>query len=654
MSPTAEGPVAGSPPRVGASDADLASEEPAPRADWFELAVAAKNQRRSTRRMPVIVAAAVRLLWQAGRSTLIAVLVLQSLAALLLAAQVFLGRDALAAIVDDATVSDGVRAAAPPLVLFTVVAGAAAVVATVLGLRQRILGDLASRAVHRRILDVTTSVDLATFEDEDFHDQLERVRVGAVARPVLMAQGLTALVGGLTAGTGLAVALLAVAPVVVPVVLLAGLPLWWSSRRAGRLEFAFHADQITDMRRRQYLDQTLSGREQAKEVRAFGMADSLLSSYERNYDSYLHALRRHVAARQRLALWGTGGASLLTAGVLLVLLWSVDAGVLTVAAAGAALLGVRLLAGRVAGVLTGLGQLYESALFFDDLQAFLSHRTSSASPAATATRAVAPADSFQSLCAQHVSFRYPGCENDVLQDVNVELPRGKVVALVGENGSGKTTLAKVLAGLYEVDSGRVARNGTDLRELPPSVVREMSAIVFQDFVRYKLSAHENIALGRPERMDDRAAVHRAAELAGVHELLSRLPDGYDTVLSKEYAGGVDLSLGQWQRVALARAFFRDAPLVILDEPSASLDARAEHELFETVRTLHAGRTVLLISHRFSTVRDADHIYVLDRGRVVEQGDHDALIERRGLYAELFTLQAAAYLPQPRTFDHSSG
>jgi ATP-binding cassette subfamily B protein len=218
-----------------------------------------------------------------------------------------------------------------------------------------------------------------------------------------------------------------------------------------------------------------------------------------------------------------------------------------------------------------------------------------------------------------------------------------VVALVGENGSGKTTFAKLLAGLYAPQSGTISWDGVDATELDPVSVRSRVAVIFQDFVRYLLSARDNIALGDHARYEDGAAVERAAGAAGIHEALAALPGGYDTLLGPEHFGGSDLSGGQWQRVALARAFFRDAPVVILDEPTASLDPLAEAALYERMRDLYAGRGVLLISHRFGSVRSADRIYVLRDGRVHEQGSHRELMDADGYYAELFRLQASSYL-----------
>jgi ATP-binding cassette subfamily B protein len=227
--------------------------------------------------------------------------------------------------------------------------------------------------------------------------------------------------------------------------------------------------------------------------------------------------------------------------------------------------------------------------------------------------------------------------------VSLEIGAGEIVALVGENGSGKTTLAKLLCRLYLPERGRVLWDGMDTATVDPDELRRSVAVIFQDFQRYHLPARDNIGLGRHDAADDLDAIRRAARQADADGFVAALPDGYDTMLGPEFTKGTDLSIGQWQRMALARAFFRDAPLVILDEPTAALDPRAEHELFERIRALLAGRTVLLISHRFSSVRAADRIYVMDGGQVAESGTHAELMAAGGQYAELFTLQASAYL-----------
>ncbi|HEX5671675.1 MAG TPA: ABC transporter ATP-binding protein, partial [Acidimicrobiia bacterium] len=229
-----------------------------------------------------------------------------------------------------------------------------------------------------------------------------------------------------------------------------------------------------------------------------------------------------------------------------------------------------------------------------------------------------------------------------LTNVSLHVEAGEVVALVGENGSGKSTLAKLLAGLYRPSHGRITWDGVDIGDVDQVEFSHQVAVIFQDFLRYHLSASDNIGLGRFEAAGDRDQIVEAADQAGAHEMVNKLPAGYETLLGPEFLGGVDLSTGQWQRMALARAFFRNAPFVILDEPTSSLDAKAEHELFERIRSLLKGRTVLLISHRFSSVRTADRIYVLHEGEVVEDGTHHELMAAGGRYSEMFSLQAEAY------------
>jgi len=591
------------------------------------------------RKLPLLIGRAYKLVWSAARREFIVTTSLQAVQGVGVAVQLLLGKRVLEGVLASGGSADGFAPVLPQLGVLVAVTVLLSFAGAVQVEQSRVLAELVGRVSYDRVLDVAESVDLESFESPEFFDRLQRAQMGALTRPLQMVTGLGTLMTSLVTILGISVALVALEPTLVPFLMLGYAPLWFVSTRNSKALFNFVLAMTEEDRQRGYLQRVLVGRHEAKEVRAFGLGPLLRGRYDRLYDERIAKLRRLARKRMILSLSAAAGTSGLTVASLGALGFLYVQDRMSLSALGAAVAGLLQLSGRLAGLSAGAGALYESALFVDDYETFLER--------APGRRAEAPVEAmppFGRLVADAVTYTYPGSVEPAVASVSIEVRAGEVVALVGENGSGKTTLAKLLANLYTPNQGQILWDGVDIATEEPARVRASISVIFQDFVRYLLSARENIAAGRDGRFDDLEAVVDASRHAGADSFISRLPQGYESVLGKEFTGGVDLSVGQWQRVALARAFFRDAPFVILDEPTSALDPRAEHELFNSIRSLFSERSVLLISHRFSSVRSADRIYVMKRGRVVEQGDHDELMRHQGLYAELFTLQASAYLP----------
>ena len=604
----------------------------------MDLATPAQDQQKSVGRLTRLMARSLSMVWQSARTPFLALIGLQLLNAIALALQVVAVQMALTAVLSLTGSTGDLWPLVQPVLLLAGLTAATAVIASIQVGLGRYAGELVVAVMWKRVLRVATRVDLRKFESGRFYDRLQRVQANAVTRPYQITYGLLATMGALAASAGLVIAIVLVHPALLPLLLVGGVPVLLTSRRQSQLEFDFLARQTQSMRLRTYLTWVQTGRDEAKEVRAFGLARNFGQRLNTLYADYLRDLAQHVSHRSKLGAAGSLGSAALLALTLFLLAWLISTSRLSIAEAGAALVAIRLLAGQVQSGFTGAQAIFESGQFIDDLDGFLT-----LAPAAEGgSREIAPPTDFLRIRADAVSFSYPGRNALALQAANIEINRGEVVALVGENGSGKTTLAKVVAGLYEPGSGAVRWDGVDVRTFRPDLFRERVAIIFQDFVRYALSAEENIAIARPGDDIDRAAVREAAKIADADSFLSELPTGYQTPLSRRFAGGHELSGGQWQKVAIARAFYRSAPLVIIDEPTAALDARAEYDLFSSLHEVLRGRSALIISHRFSTVRTADRIYVLDHGRVVERGTHDELVALGGQYAELFHLQASAY------------
>jgi ATP-binding cassette subfamily B protein len=587
------------------------------------------------RRLPDLVRRALNLVMRAGKREFVVSTTLQLASAATIAVQLVAGQRGLQALLDADRTGAGLDAVAPWAISLAALTAVALFSSAVQREQQQILGELVSRHMLGEALSVAAKVELTAFERPEFHNRLQRVRSG-IQQPLNMVYGVSGLVSALVGVAGVSIALIAIEPLLIPLVMTVLLPAWMAASRRSSAFWRFFWRMTPTDRERHYVGELLGGRDEAKEVRAFGLGAFLMERWNRLYDHRLRELRA-VARRQLLfTLASTFVVGMLLGGIVLLVAYLASSGRVSLAEAGVAMAGIAVVGARLAGAGYSISSLSEAGFYLDDFSKFLELAVE---PPPSTT----PIPSqFRRIEVERVSFTYPSSTGPALTDVSLHVEAGEVVALVGENGSGKSTLAKLLAGLYRPSHGRIMWDGVDIGQMDQVDFSHQVAVIFQDFLRYHLSASDNIGLGRFEAAGDRRQIVEAADQAGAHEMVEKLPAGYETLLGPEFLGGIDLSTGQWQRMALARAFFRNAPFVILDEPTSSLDAKAEHELFQRIRSLLQGRTVLLISHRFSSVRTADRIYVLHEGEVVEDGTHRELMAAGGRYSEMFSLQAEAY------------
>lgn len=526
---------------------------------------------------------------------------------------------------------------------FVALAALVAVMSAALDALNQLVNEAQSQAVTDHVQGVlhrkAVEVDVEFYENAEGHTRLHRAQEEAPGRPSRIVRGLASLGQSTFSLLAIAAILSRLHPMVLPLLALAAVPGVLTRLKFIGILYRWQRERSPLERRASYFHLLLTLGFYAKEVRLFGLGPEFMRRFTESR-GIVRRERLQLASRRAIADVLTGSiAALPMFGCLAyagyrTVQGNISVGELTLYY-GAFARGQ----GSLQGVLNGLLGLHEDNLFLTDVYAFFDLEPKVRAPLHPKPVPTVP---LEGLRFENVSFSYPGSARETLRGVDLSIAPGQVVALVGENGSGKTTLIKLLCRLYDPDEGRLSYDGVDVRDFSPDEWRRQISVVFQDYAHYDLSARDNIHVGNLDLPFDSAQIEEAARASGAHEVIEKLPLGYETTLGRFLEEGEELSIGQWQKVAIARAFVRPAPIVVLDEPTAALDPEAEADVFERFHVLMKGRAAILISHRLSTVKMADCIYVMDSGRIVESGSHDELISRKGVYARLFETQAQHY------------
>jgi ATP-binding cassette subfamily B protein len=610
-----------------ASQTGEQGSRPSPK--WWERLVALRNN------TPLIF----QMVWESARGVVVA-----SLAARLVASLIPLLMLGVTKMIIDAIYGLMSHQKALPgtfwwlVALEFVLASVATILVRVVDFCDSVLADKFTRHISTRIVKHASRLDLTSYEDPLFYDKMERARVQGTDRIVMIQSGGRLFQQAVTAAS-LAASIFLFSPWLLFALVICVVPAFLGETHFAFVGYSLNFEQTAARRQMDYLRILGGSKESAKELKLFGLAPYLVDRYTALSDD-LH--RQTVGLARQKLFFGALLTMLGTFGY-----YGTYAFVIYRTVSGALTLGtMTLLAGAIAGASTNIQAFFstfsviaDQALFMTDLLEFFSVQPKIVSkPDAL----VAPRPIRQGFEFRNVSFAYPGNPRVVLNNINFRLEPSSRIALVGENGQGKTTIVKLLTRLYDPTEGQILLDGIDLREYNLDDLWKEIGVIFQDFTRYEMTASENIAVGQIEERNNPFRIRAAAHKSLAEKVIRKLPRGYNQTLGCRFEGGVDLSGGEWQKMALARAYLRDAQLLILDEPTAALDARSEHEVFERFAELTAGKMALLISHRFSTVRMADRILVLENGRIAEQGKHDQLVQCSGRYAEMFELQAANY------------
>jgi ATP-binding cassette subfamily B protein len=534
----------------------------------------------------------------------------------------------------------GLEAALPYLALEFGLLLISAIITQVRRLAEHVLNARLGHFINSAVIRKALSLDLQYFEDASFYDKLQNARREADFRALGIINGGFLVVQNVLTLLSFAVALLAFNPLIALLLFVATIPSFIAQNKYSKIQFRLLTWRAPESRRMNYLEHVLTVDNSVKEVKLFGLGEPLLKRYNDMFWKIFEEDEHLARRRSWISLFWGIVASISYYGAYAWVIYAFVAGQIPIGTGLVFYLTLfRNSQGTFQGLFDNINRLFENGLFMDNLFSFLNLAPQMA---VSAHPRPMPAKITRGLEFRHVWFRYPGREDWALRDLNLSIGAGEKIALVGQNGAGKTTLIKLMTRLYDPSEGQILLDGVDLRDYDLDELRQRIGVIFQDFVKYQLSAKENIGFGQIDRLDDSARLESSAERGGADTVVSELPEGMDTMLGRWFDKGHELSGGQWQKIALSRAFMRDGEVLVLDEPTSALDAEREYEIFQRFRDLTEGKIAVLISHRFSTVRMADRIAVIEDGQISELGSHAELLARGGTYARLFEMQAEGY------------